>query len=454
MSKAGIAALLLLAAVVVALFVLGRRGYPEGPPNVVLIAIDTLRADHTSLHGEASRQTTPNLAKLATRATVFQNATSQAPWTMPAFASIMTGLYPAQHGATSLSGRLSDDHQTLSEILGSAGYDTAAIVSHLYVNAKRGFAQGFASFDESNILGAQAITSDRVTNLALKYLDDAARSPFFLFLHYFDPHYEYRNHQGYDYADDYDGWLHNTRWRIGHLRKWRDELTPEDVDHLRNLYDEEIAFTDAQIGRVLDYLEQSDLDQNTVIIVVSDHGEEFMERGWLGHTITLHHELVHVPLIVALPRGDTQTTTVRAPVETRSIFATVLHIVGLGAADAEQSLLPLMRGQTNSSPTPHVFTEVWLPDGPTDKKVRVLGVRNDRWKFTNNLTTNAEALYDLTHDPDERTNLVETNTTEASELRRVLSEWSNATKRADDSNTIEMTDQQLEQLRSLGYIHE
>jgi len=158
----------------------GRSG---GARNVVLIGIDTMRSDHACLAGtrEPHDCRTPNLCRLAARGTVFPDAISQAPWTLPAFASIVTGRYPEEHGATAIYGVLGETQTTLAEILRSEGYETRAAVSHLFVDSAHGFAQGFGDFDESMSLGHDAITSQGVTDVAIRFLDAMRDRRFFLF---------------------------------------------------------------------------------------------------------------------------------------------------------------------------------------------------------------------------------------------------------------------------------
>jgi arylsulfatase A-like enzyme len=221
--------------------------------------------------------------------------------------------------------------------LREAGYETAGILSHVYVDSAHGFAQGFDSYDETNVLGHHEITSETVTDRAIGLLERAHRAPFFLFAHNFEPHYEYRDNETITYADDYSGWLAGEQLDIGGLRDRRHDLSTADLDYLRDLYDKVIAYTDGELGRILSFLKQSGLDRNTIVVVVADHGEEFMERGWLGHTTSLYEELVNVPFIIALPIGAQQEPLVSEPVETRSILPTVLDYVGAGGSVGARS---------------------------------------------------------------------------------------------------------------------
>jgi arylsulfatase A-like enzyme len=300
--------------------------------NVLLIGIDTLRWDHTSLsrRDERGRSLTPNIKEFSEDAVVFENAISQSPWTLPAFASIMTGRYPLEHGAISFAGSLRESELTISEVLREAGYRTGGFVSHKYVDDRRGFAQGMDVFEVVSE-GHLAISSHKVSNSGLEFLErHRGDGGFFLFLHYFDPHSEYRDHEGWTFANDgYSGWAADEELEMSDLMVRRHHLDSLDVKHLLDLYDEEIAYTDLHIGRVLDFLSDNGIYDDTAVIVVADHGEEFMEHGWLGHTVTLYEEVIRVPLVARLPGRADGHAVVETPLETRSVFPTVLDYLGI-----------------------------------------------------------------------------------------------------------------------------
>ncbi len=402
------------------------------PVNVLIVGIDTLRLDHTSLtpHPHADRDLTPRIAALAERGTVFETAVSQAPWTMPAFASIFTGRYPHEHAAISLTGTLRKQELTLAEILREAGYHTGSIVSHYFVNNTHGFGQGYDDFNRDYVLGEYEITSERISDAAIRWLDDRDDDPFFLFLHYFDPHYEYRDHPQSPWADGYEGWVRN-EMHIEGLRFKRHLMVPADLDFLRNLYDEEIRYTDEQIGRVLDHLAELDLLGETLVLVVSDHGEEFMERGWLGHSITLSDQVLHVPLVVVPPEGGTAPVPrVRRTVETRSVFATTLDAAGVDwdASVLHRSLLPLATGaraDSTDGPEDRAFSTVWTPDALPEwgKRAMLSSLRTSRFKLVRDDIRGSETLYDLEADPMESADASDAHPDELATLRAELDDW-------------------------------
>lgn len=317
-----------LAAGAGAVWLLAPPPRPERPYNVVLIVVDTLRADHLSAWGYP-RQTSPNLDRLAARGRRFDRATSQAAWTTASVGSLMTSAYPTALGLEEEQAMLQDDAWTLAEALAEAGLETAAIVSHWFCADEYGFGQGFGAFDDSHVLGHVGVSSERVTDAALRFLDARRDAPpFFLWLHYFDPHFAYTLHDGLDFAPDsaYTGPVAN-EMRFSELNDL--QLGPADVEQLYRLYDSEIAFTDLQVGRVLDRLAELGLDERTLVVFTADHGEEFLEHGRLGHAKTVYQELVHVPLVVRCPHWEPGVSD--APVANLDVFPTVLACLGLPA---------------------------------------------------------------------------------------------------------------------------
>ncbi len=435
-----------------------RAGHPQ---SVILIGIDTLRMDDTSLVAGTARDLTPNLRRLADGGASFSHAVSQAPWTMPAFASIITGRYPQEHGAASLTGRLDERALTLAELLREAGYRSSGIVAHRFVDSKRGFAQGFSAYDEENAVGHVGITSARITDLALDFLPTSAEQPFFLFLHYFDPHYLYEDHPDWKWADGYQGWLRGPHNDFGNLRAKRHLLEVSDLRYLRDLYHEEIAATDHQIGRLLDGISTHGLDDDVAVIVVADHGEEFMEHGWLGHTISLYDEVIRVPLVMRIP-GVAGGSRIDRPVETRQIFSTVLDYLQLKGVDRglrRESLLPLLledRGPQVVYRGPEAaFSAALLADAPirSGKRIHLFAMQEKRWKLILDATRGQELLFDLERDPLEKTDLAAIEHEKLGAMRQRLQGWIQDMNQTDGpARELELTEEEIEQLKALGYL--
>ncbi|MBM3992265.1 MAG: hypothetical protein FJ298_14855 [Planctomycetes bacterium] len=428
------------------------------PYDVVLIGIDTLRADATSLYGPSlhGRDTTPNLRRLAERGVLFRNAVSQAPWTLPAFGSIHTGRYPHEHGGYSLSGALRDGEVLLAEVLAEAGYATRAVVSHTYVGPQRGFAQGFERYDASNARGHRAISSAAVTDIALRMLAERDERPLFVFAHYFDAHYEYMDHPESDYGDGYQGWLRQES-DYDNLLKNRQMVSAEENRWLVDLYEEEIAHTDREIGRLLAALEQSGRMERTLIVVVADHGEEFLDHGAYGHTTTLWQEQLHVPLLVVPPHAA-RAARVDGVVETRAVFGTVLDTLGVDFAKAARARSLLRHvaadGSEIADPRARAFSITWLPDAAVSsgKRMRVSSLREGRWKLVRHHTWQRTFLYDLEADPREQRDLAATESERAAAMAATLDTWTDEQQNRGAARTVAVDAEELRKLKELGYL--
>lgn len=345
--------------------------------NVVLISLDTLRADHMTCYGYA-RRTTPNLDGLAARGVVFENAIAASSWTVPSHMSLFTGLYPSAHGVESVRLALDRKAVTLAEALRARGWKTAAFVSGPSLNGQMGFSRGFETYDdftvtlshEANLLGYndvenmsinQIVTNPIITRLATDWLRKNAGTRFFLFLHYWDVHHDYIPPAPYDRAFD-PGYVGSVDGRNigGRQKQWeRDGLAPADLAHLAALYDGEIAHTDAHVGAVLRVLEETRLTERTLVIIVSDHGEAFMEHGRLNHGNSLHDELVRVPLILCAPTLVPAGRRLDGYVSHVDVMPTVLGLLQLAPPGPVQGvdLSPALRG-TVAATDRLVFSEL------------------------------------------------------------------------------------------------
>lgn len=423
------------------------------PLNVLVIAVDTLRTDHTSLVASASaeRDLTPALRELAARGTNFVNSQSQSPWTMPAFASILTGKYPVEHGALSILGKLRDREVTLAEVLREAGYRTQGIVSHIFVDTEHGFAQGFQGFDESlSSPDGFGIPAPHVTDRALSFLDEQSTAqPFFLFLHYFDPHHMYIDHPEYDDASWYDGWAKNELPMLD-LTRCAQLFGETETQYLRDLYDEEIRGTDREIGRLLDGLAEKGFADDTLIVFSADHGEQFMERGYLGHVRNLYQELLRVPLIVVDPETPEPGRVVEEPVETRRAFDEVLGALGVDYLDFGSGGRPV---DHTVDPDQPVYATVWLPDGSPWMRFQLASVRSGPWKMVRDYRRGGDLLFRLDTDPGELENLADSQPEELERLGALLDTWIlGAIERGELAPAKELSGEERAKLEALGYM--
>ena len=268
-------------------------------PDVFLIIIDTLRADHLSCYGYP-RDTSPVLDSLAAVGTLFTRFQAHAPWTLPSCASIWTGLTPASHMAGMrdlVTYGLNPELPNIATILKSQGYITLGFVNTILLSRTAGFANGFDHYscvDHGH--GRAGETVDEVIDWL--YENRGNPNPKFAVIHLFDAHAPYDPPAGFDRRYSPEGAMGVTDWQTDSLNNL---LNPDDRDHLIDMYDGEIAWVDSQLGRLFAELRRTGIADNAFIIVTADHGEEFLDHGSCGHSHTLYQELLHVPLIVSGP---------------------------------------------------------------------------------------------------------------------------------------------------------
>lgn len=333
-----------LARRVIAALALGTAAGCAAPerPSILLLVIDTARADRFSWDG-SERATTPRLAALAREGAVYTQAFSPAPWTVPAHASLFTGRYPSLHGTDCGSLRLPDDEVTLAEVLRAAGYRTIGYTANPWLGSTYNFQQGFDTYGEtwrevapgSDDTGA-AITNGKIERF-LKWRQDhpeAGRQPFFLFVNYFEPHLPYhppeperarflRPGADPDRVRDLS--------RLGHPEEMRyilglSDLSGDDLLILNDLYDGEIAYVDRRAGDVIDLMRRLGVLDRTIVAVVSDHGENIGDHHLMDHKMSVHETLLRVPLLLRYPARVAPGTRIDAPVQAHDLFPTVLAL--------------------------------------------------------------------------------------------------------------------------------
>lgn len=391
---------LLSGLLVLTIGVLGCTREPSRP-SLVLVVIDTLRADHVGAYGY-QRPTTPRLDELAARGARFTAAHAATSWTLPSVVSMLTGTYPAEHGVDVADATLNEKRATIATVLHAAGYETAAFSANVaFLTDAQGIGRGFDRFE--NVLPAgedpfnAGAGADRVTDAALAWLAarGTARAPYFLYVHYFDPHGPYYPPQEYaarlGVAADEPMYVDPSRTTYAMLGTVPGE---HDLATLRALYDGEIAFTDAEVGRLVDGLRRGSTD-GPIVVVTADHGEEFGDHGGMQHGRTLFEEVLHVPLVVA--GGSAPGLVVDTPVSLVSLAATFAEYAGVVPAPSfvGSSLAPALRGQPL---TPTVlFADLGTP-GAQHRMAAIDGA----WKLVLNRGF-VPSLFDLTADPRETT---------------------------------------------------
>lgn len=460
-------------------FALLACGGAREPANLVLVVVDTLRVDHLGVYG-SSRDTSPVIDAFAKSGVRFDRAYATAPWTQPSIASILTGLPPETHGADLLLRSLPDSAYTLAERLRDAGYETGAVVSHYLIGPRFGFQQGFDTFVHGTALGPGRFStpgvSARATELLARYAVE--KRPFFLFLHYFDPHYSYERHEGVGFAARGGAGRLTGRESVEALRDLDPPPDAGERAFVRDLYDEEVRFTDTGIGTVLRTLSRLALDEKTVVVLVGDHGEEFWDRGWLGHTRTLHEELVRVPLVIRAP--GVAPGVVSQPVSLVDLLPTLLDLLQVRVPErhlAARSFAPRMHagGEAGGSPGPVYLSTAYrleagsgsegaVADRPglTGREVlRKRAVVDGGFKLVEDRSSGAVSLYDLNRDPQERHDLLPTSDPELTAVRdRLLRELVDSYRRYEAARLAgaveapEPSPEEARMLHELGYVAE
>ena len=400
-----------------------RFGRPAERPNLLLVTIDTLRADYVGVYG-ASQAQTPVLDGLAARGARFARAMSSAPLTGPSHATILTGLYPPQHGVRdNIVFTLDAKHKTLATRLKAEGYRTAAFVGAYPVAAAFGFRQGFdaftENFKENPQPGAGAERpANEVVDDALAWLSKPGPGPFFAWMHLYDPHAPYSPPE------------------------------PYRTTFAGRPYDGEIAFADAQLGRVLGWLKSSGKEASTVVAVVADHGESLGEHRELTHAVLIYEATLHVPFLLAGP-GIPSGTTVEARVSTLDLVPTLLRLLAfdIPVEMSGRDLRPAFRGAR-------------LPPEPLYAE-SLFGRLNCRWASLRawvegdfKLIDGGRAeLFDLAKDPSEANNLAELEAPRVGRMRESLRRaLAKMAPQGDRARAVSITPEQEAMIRSLGYV--
>ena len=310
------------------------------PPNILLIVMDAARADAFSCYGYA-RNTTPNLDILAAEGLMFSQAVSSTSWTVPSHASLFTGLQPYEHGATNQHYWLVDHIPTLAELLKNHGYLTAGFSNNPLVSSSQNLDRGFDVFeniwaDTTAVSPAKPYNTEKTNELLRAYIDKNAgkNKPFFIFINYMDTHQPYYPPEPYRslYLPSDQSITARIDSAIFHsnlLNEKRLLLTEDEISITRALYDGALNYLDKKIAELLDYLKQKGLYDMTLVIVTSDHGEVFGEKGHFGHREFLFRSLIQIPLLVRYPALINQPAVIDQPVAIADIFHTITTLLGI-----------------------------------------------------------------------------------------------------------------------------
>ncbi|MEO8499680.1 MAG: sulfatase [Vicinamibacteria bacterium] len=439
-------------------------------PNVLFVVLDAARALAFGTYGHP-RKTTPNIDRLAAEGFVFDNAYTTAAYTLAAMSSVWTSQQPDRHhGDLAFSAKLPKDRLMLAEVLTAQGVHTAGFVANSVAGAYNGFDRGFKEFDEPwKKYGSQA---SGFRNVVPPFLDRMKKdgTRFFAYVHYREPHQPYDPPPPFNTLFGPDAPIPKSKREGGPLAdKWLKDInqgviqpTPEEIDHLRRLYDGNLAFADQEVGYLRGELESRGLLDNTVIILIGDHGEGLYEHGHIGHNAQVFEETARIPLIVRLPesmRAAHPPSRIASLVDITDIAPTVLDVFGLsgkgGAARAFQghSLLPRL-AEPDAAPKPdprEVLTRtVWARP--------VYALRNAANTFIFNTATNEASLFDRSSGPrfeDKEHDYAPRAPVALRETyRQTLLAWIASLKRQTVSgDTLDgISREQCEELKSLGYL--
>lgn len=395
----------------------------DARPNVILVSIDTLRADSTSLY--RGPLPTPGFEALASRGVVFDRAYAPAPETGPSHATLFTGQEVLRHGVIRNGVPLPEEKQTLAEVFRDAGYATAAFVSSWVLDARFGWDQGFGVYDASFAENGATMNKQRnrypgalwlehdfegldrrasVTNEAVSGWLTEAREPYFLFVHYFDPHGPYLPPREIlprlrEVEVDLKGRSHR-------------KITPRKLKARILRYYGEVLYVDDALSDLVARIESADSSRPTLLVVTADHGEGLGNHGWMEHSIFLYDELVRIPLLFVWLDSQTEAVRIETPVALGDVAPTMIALANLPPLDATDGR-SLAKNVRDGSPPPErpIFghRRAYDPEsykGRPGLPGRMASVRNSRWKLIRNWDA-ADELYDLHVDPGELQNRIE-----------------------------------------------
>lgn len=446
-----------------------------GPPSVILVSIDTLRADHVGCYGYG-RDTTPNLDRFAREGVLFESHVSSTSWTLPAHAALFTAVPDSVHGCVEATGQaLSPEFETLAERFAAGGYATAGFFAGPYLHEAFGLGQGFETYrycveDDGTFAGErrgewandphahrrshEGVTNDRVYAAARSWIEAHRGEPFFCFVHFWDVHFDFTPPWPWNerFDPDYDGPVDGRNFffdpAIG------PDMPARDREHLIALYDGEIAWTDTFLGELREDLEDWGLARSTVVAVTSDHGTELFDHGRKGHRQTLYDEVIRVPLVLWAPGRVEAGRRVRAQTRSIDVAPTLLELADLPGMTGAlgESLMPLARGEAAGPGKPAV-SELYS----VGARLRTVRTLRDKLWYDENTPGDPVRWFDLEDDPREMRPQVDLDAPRARALhalflRTVAELREAAARRPGDPLELEVPAAVLEELRANGYV--
>ena len=423
--------------------------------NVILISIDTLRADHLGCYGY-SRNTSPNIDSLAEEGILFRNTIAQAPYTLSSHISLLTSLYPSFHKVNDIEGSwLNPIVFTLAEMFYNAGYRTWAITGGGQVSSSYGFSEGFETYIEYS--GPVRDVEQKVRE-TIQFLEREKSSNFFIFFHSYKPHAPYSPRPPFDrmFFPDYDGSIDGELETIDFINKGDIPVTQNDIDYIVSLYDGEIREMDNALGKLFDFIKKDGLESNTLIVFTSDHGEEFNEHGKVGiHSHTLFDELILIPLVIKLPGVLPQDKIIFNQVQSIDILPSILQLAGISYKGMEfqgSSLIDLIQNSGSNNHPDYAFSERLARDGDSLRAARSLNHKFIHKCDKSNRFNGYHYFYNLNTDPREQNSLDLPRKSSIEWLKKIqfLIEEERTGKIKEKKKKVD--DKTLEALKALGYI--
>lgn len=473
----------------------------ETPQLILLLSLDTLRADHLGLYGY-ERSTSPVLDNLAREGVIFEDASSPTPWTLPAHASMLTGLYPLSHGVTSMYTGLPKRISTLTDLLAKQGYDTAAVVNSDWLQKDTfRLTQSFNKYLLVQPVTSRTAPSTWVTDQAIEWLEEMGSDRLFLFVHYYDIHSDYSSLPEFEelFVSPYEGRARGTTWQLqraglseAHLKacskdfdetRWnyerealctfggdyenhiidhtteKIEFDERDLQHMAELYDAGIRQLDTELGRLFAYLEEAGVLEKTLLVVVSDHGESLGEHGEVDHYLTVYQEVLHVPMIIRGP-GIPRNRRISTPVSLVDVVPTILRIARAPLPDSMDGidLSPLWRGEsTRDFDDRSIYGEAaggvnWSVAAP-GLYPEYRSIRRASHKLVYNSEGEIYKLFNLSKDPGELHDISAQEPERFSELKREMKQrYRGFSAKPTKETRVQLDQENIDRLRQLGYI--
>lgn len=464
---------------------------PNQRPNVLIYMIDTLRADHSSLYGYA-RDTTPNLKKLGAHGLVFEDCQVQATWTKPSVASLMTSLYSFTHGIRTDDDVIPSGAATLAEQLRSAGYLTASMISNPLAGRLTGLQRGFDFLSEWQAVARlvnekedRATDSAALNRMLFPWLEKHRDEPFFLYAHATDPHAPYRAPAAEeakfanpaetpqfdrDFNKVENMAVQRGGFGVNRALCAKAQVNPDRfIQQARDRYDAKILHNDSSFQQLVEKLRQLGILDNTLIVVVSDHGEEFWEHGWTGHGQSVYQELAHGMLVMWNPKLIPTPRRIAEPVQLIDVMPTVLDLLGIKIPDVVegQSLAPFAKGTSFQRRTSvmtsrfaHPYSKTndeFTPENHIDSQAMI----DANWKLIyrengKSVGLNKVELYERRTDREERVNVAAQHPDEVDRRVTRIGAWMEAQKQMRAAigrgGKAPLNKETLDRLRSLGYL--